>query len=70
MTKAITSVAAMQLVEQGKLALDAPVPDIDPTIGAPRVLEGFDACVPRSARSRSATSSLTPRASATTCGTR
>jgi CubicO group peptidase (beta-lactamase class C family) len=43
MTKAIASVAAMQLVEQGKLALDAPVPDIDPTIGAPRVLEGFDA---------------------------
>ena len=43
MTKAITSVAAMQMVEQGKLALEAPVPDIDPTIGAPRVLEGFDA---------------------------
>ena len=43
MTKAITSVAAMQLVEQGKLALDAPVPDIDATIGAPQVLEGFDA---------------------------
>ncbi|HEX5530033.1 MAG TPA: serine hydrolase domain-containing protein [Methylomirabilota bacterium] len=43
MTKAITSVAAMQLVEQGKLALEAPVPDIDPTLGAPRVLEGFDA---------------------------
>jgi CubicO group peptidase (beta-lactamase class C family) len=43
MTKAITSVAAMQLVEQGRLALDAPVPDIDPTLGAPRVLEGFDA---------------------------
>ena len=43
MTKAITSIAAMQLVEQGKLALEAPVPDIDPTIGAPRVLEGFDA---------------------------
>ena len=43
MTKAITSVAAMQLVEQGKLALEAPVPDIDPTIGAPQVLEGFNA---------------------------
>jgi methyl acetate hydrolase len=42
MTKAITSVAAMQLVEQGKLALEAPVPDIDPTIGGPQVLEGFD----------------------------
>ena len=42
MTKAITSVAAMQLVEQGKLALEAPVPDIDPTLGAPQVLQGFD----------------------------
>lgn len=43
MTKAITSVAAMQLVEQGKLALDAAVPDIDPALGRPQVLEGFDA---------------------------
>src|SRR5439155_1068354 len=43
MTKAITSVAVMQLVEQGKLALDAPVPDIDPALGRPQVLEGFDA---------------------------
>src|SRR5260370_23127241 len=43
MTKAITSVAAMQLVERGKLALEAPVPDIDPTLGSPQVLEGFDA---------------------------
>jgi methyl acetate hydrolase len=42
MTKAITSVAAMQLVEQGKLKLEEPVPDIDPTLGAPQVLEGFD----------------------------
>jgi CubicO group peptidase (beta-lactamase class C family) len=43
MTKAITSVAAMQLVEQGKLTLDGPVPNIDPTLGSPQVLEGFDA---------------------------
>jgi methyl acetate hydrolase len=43
MTKAITSVAAMQLVEQGKLALEEPVPNIDPTLGSPQVLEGFDA---------------------------
>jgi methyl acetate hydrolase len=43
MTKAITSVAAMQLVEQGKLALDAPVPDIDPALARPQVLDGFDA---------------------------
>jgi len=43
MTKAITSVAAMQLVEQGKLTLEDPVPNIDPALGAPQVLEGFDA---------------------------
>src|SRR5262245_31855451 len=42
MTKAITSVAAMQLVEQGKLKLDEPVPSIDPTLTSPQVLEGFD----------------------------
>jgi methyl acetate hydrolase len=43
MTKAITSVAAMQLVEQGKLKLEGPVPNIDPALGAAQVLEGFDA---------------------------
>jgi methyl acetate hydrolase len=43
MTKTLTAVAALQLVEQGRLALDAPVPDIDPALSAPRVLEGFDA---------------------------
>jgi methyl acetate hydrolase len=43
MTKAIATVAAMQLVEQGKLTLDGPVPNIDPTLGSPTVLEGFDA---------------------------
>jgi CubicO group peptidase (beta-lactamase class C family) len=43
MTKMLTAVAALQLVEQGRLALDAPVPDIDPALSAPRVLEGFDA---------------------------
>ena len=43
MTKAITSVAAMQLVEQGKLKLEEPVPSIDPALGSPQVLEGFDA---------------------------
>jgi CubicO group peptidase (beta-lactamase class C family) len=43
MTKAITSVAAMQLVEEGRLHLDAPVPDIgEPVLNAPQVLEGFD----------------------------
>ena len=42
MTKAVTSVAAMQLVEGGKLTLDGPLPDIDPALSAPQVLEGFD----------------------------
>jgi CubicO group peptidase (beta-lactamase class C family) len=43
MTKAVTSTAAMQLVEQGKLTLDDPVPAIDRALSAPQVLEGFDA---------------------------
>jgi CubicO group peptidase (beta-lactamase class C family) len=43
MTKAITSTAAMQLVEQGKLALDQPIAELLPELAAPQVLEGFDA---------------------------
>ncbi len=43
MTKAVTSAAAMQLVEQGKLALDQPVAELLPELAAPQVLEGFDA---------------------------
>ena len=43
MTKAVTCVAAMQLVEQGKLKLEEPVPNIDPAVSSPQVLEGFDA---------------------------
>jgi CubicO group peptidase (beta-lactamase class C family) len=43
MTKAITSVAALQLVEQGKLGLEDPAPEIDPALNSPQVLEGFDA---------------------------
>jgi methyl acetate hydrolase len=42
MVKLITTVAALRLVEQGKLSLEAPVPDIDPVIAAPQVLDGFD----------------------------
>ncbi len=42
MIKPITSVAVLQLVEQGKLSLDDPVPDIDPELAAPQVLDGFD----------------------------
>ena len=43
MTKAITSTAAMQLVEQGKLDLESPVSRWLPELGELRVLEGFDA---------------------------
>src|SRR4029077_1713040 len=42
MVKLITTVAALRLVEQGKLSLEAPVPDIDPVIAAPRGFDGFD----------------------------
>lgn len=42
MTKAVTSVAALQLVEQGKLTLDGPVPAIDPALAKPQVLVLFD----------------------------
>jgi methyl acetate hydrolase len=43
MTKAITTAAGMQLVEQGKLALDEPIGKLLPDLTAPQVLEGFDA---------------------------
>jgi methyl acetate hydrolase len=42
MTKAITSTAVMQLVEQGKLGLDQPIAGLLPELAAPQVLEGFD----------------------------
>jgi CubicO group peptidase (beta-lactamase class C family) len=43
MTKAITGAAAMQLVEQGKLSLDAPIGKVLPDLASPQVFEGFDA---------------------------
>jgi methyl acetate hydrolase len=43
MTKAITSTAAMQLVERGKLSLDRPIAEVLPELALPQVLEGFDA---------------------------
>src|ERR1700751_1732433 len=43
MTKAVTSVAALQLVEQGKLQLDEPIGNVLPELAAAQVLEGFDA---------------------------
>ncbi len=43
MTKAVTSVAAMQLVEGGLLTLDAPIAPVLPELAERPVLEGFDA---------------------------
>jgi methyl acetate hydrolase len=43
MTKAITSAAAMQLVEQSKLELDTPAAKWAPELGQIQVLNGFDA---------------------------
>lgn len=43
MTKPVTSVAALQLVEQGRLAIDEPVARWTPDIAKVQVLEGFDA---------------------------
>lgn len=43
MTKGITGMAAMQLVEQGKLKLETPASDVIPYLGDVEVLEGFDA---------------------------
>ncbi|MFK7963579.1 MAG: serine hydrolase domain-containing protein [Burkholderiaceae bacterium] len=42
MTKAVTGAAAMQLVEQGKLDLDAPAGNVCPWLHEVQVLEGFD----------------------------
>lgn len=43
MTKAVTTVAALQQVEAGTLALDAPIGEVVPALAEPKVLEGFDA---------------------------
>lgn len=42
MTKAVTSACAMQLVERGKLSLDAPAGKVLPELETVQVLEGFD----------------------------
>lgn len=48
MTKVVTSVAALQLVEQGRLELDEPLGERVPELASPHVLEGFHAAgVPR-----------------------
>ncbi len=43
MVKLLTSVAALQLVEQGKLKLDEPAANIDSTLASQQLLAGFDA---------------------------
>jgi CubicO group peptidase (beta-lactamase class C family) len=43
MTKPVTGVAAMQLVEQGKLSLDEPAAKLIPALGEVKVLDGWDA---------------------------
>jgi methyl acetate hydrolase len=43
MVKLLTSVAALQLVERGRLKLDEPAEAIDPTLASPQILAGFDA---------------------------
>ncbi len=42
MTKPLVSVAALQLVEQGRIGLDEPVSRIVPALDSPDVLTGFD----------------------------
>jgi len=41
MTKAITATAALQQVEKGRLALDAPIAAVLPELARPQVLEGY-----------------------------
>ncbi len=41
MTKAVTGACAMQLVEQGRLSLDAPISNVLPELAKVQVLEGF-----------------------------
>lgn len=43
MTKAVTSVAALQLVERGMLNLDTPIGGLLPALAEAQVLDGFDA---------------------------
>jgi CubicO group peptidase (beta-lactamase class C family) len=42
LSKALTSIAAVQLVERGQLKLDAPASDVVPAIAEAAVLTGFD----------------------------
>jgi CubicO group peptidase (beta-lactamase class C family) len=60
MTKAITSAALMQLVEQGRVGLDDPVEKYLPELANPRVIESFDPAT-GDYRLRPATRSITVR---------
>lgn len=46
MTKAVATTAALQLVEQGRVDLDAPVASILPEFGELQLLDGFDGTEP------------------------
>lgn len=75
MTKAVTSVAAMQLVEQGKLRLEESIGNVVPELASPQVLEGFDASGPPRLRPAKRPITLrhlrpTPQASAMSSGIR
>jgi CubicO group peptidase (beta-lactamase class C family) len=47
MTKAVVSIAALQLIERGELQLEQPVAEILPAFGGLAILDGFDGDVPR-----------------------
>jgi methyl acetate hydrolase len=47
MTKMVTTVAALQQVERGKVDLDAPIETYCPSFAAIQVLDGFDGDVPQ-----------------------
>lgn len=47
MTKAVATTAALQLIEQGRLELDATVASIVPEFGQLQLLDGFDGDTPR-----------------------
>src|SRR3954464_11004787 len=47
MTKAMTSVAALQLIERGELAVEQPVADVLPAVGNRGVLGGCEGEEPR-----------------------
>jgi hypothetical protein len=43
LTKALVSVAALQMVERGELSLDGPIAEVIPELATPKVLTGFGA---------------------------